>query len=435
MLTAIQLHHFKSYKEATLSLNSLTVLIGTNASGKSNAIEGLHLLSWLAQGQKLSSIQYAVQDSEQIVRGRIGHLGYQGANQFTLGCLTSKEWGELNITLALRNDDELHVHDERLIDPDEKFPLYEVAQASQGLSSDLRVAYNNFARGGRKPQIVCSDQFAVFTQLESAARFEAGHKKAQRVIPEITRYYQEQLTGMLFLDPTPAQMREYSFKNDKHLLGSGKNLSSVLYRLWESGEQARQAILDFIRSLPEQDIAELGFLEGPRGEVMVKLTETFGGERREFDATLLSDGTLRVLAIAAAMLSAAEGSLIVIEEIDNGVHPSRANHLMAQIQRIAAERSLRVLLSTHNPALLDALPDSAVPDVMFCYRDPADGSSRLVRLANVPDYPELIAQGTLGHLMTTGILERFVKYHPVGEDRKQRARDWLARVRGEACDE
>jgi predicted ATPase len=35
-------------------------LIGANAAGKSNAIAALRLLSWLAQGQKLSSIQYAV---------------------------------------------------------------------------------------------------------------------------------------------------------------------------------------------------------------------------------------------------------------------------------------------------------------------------------------------------------------------------------------
>jgi len=83
---------------------------------------------------------------------------------------------------------------------------------------------------------------------------------------------------------------------------------------------------------------------------------------------LLSDGTLRVLAIsqrdealcaiAAAMLSATEGSLVVIEEIDNGVHPNRAKHLLASIRDIAEQRKLRVLLSTHNPALMDALPDA-----------------------------------------------------------------------------
>ncbi|QXE26094.1 ATPase-like protein [Richelia sinica FACHB-800] len=88
---------------------------------------------------------------------------------------------------------------------------------------------------------------------------------------------------------------------------------------------------------------------------MVRLAETFGNTRRYCEAALLSDGTLRVLAIAAAMLSATEGSLVVIEEIDNGVHPNRAKHLLASIRDIAERRKLRVLLSTHNPALMDAL--------------------------------------------------------------------------------
>lgn len=47
MLTAFTLEDFRSYRQATLPLSALTVLIGANASGKSNAIEGLRLLSWL----------------------------------------------------------------------------------------------------------------------------------------------------------------------------------------------------------------------------------------------------------------------------------------------------------------------------------------------------------------------------------------------------
>jgi predicted ATPase len=161
---------------------------------------------------------------------------------------------------------------------------------------------------------------------------------------------------------------------------------------------------------------------------MVQLTETFGGRSRDVDA---SDGTLRVLSIAAAMLSAPEGSLVVIEEIDNGVHPSCARHLLENIRAIAERRGLRVLLSTHNPAMLDALPDAALPDVLFCYRDPHDGSSRVVRLQDVPDYPALIAQGSLGALVTTGALERFVK-QPQMLDRKARALAWLDAIRQES---
>ncbi len=47
------------------------MLIGANAAGKSNAIEALRFLSWLAQGQKLTNIQYAVNNADRIIRGRV----------------------------------------------------------------------------------------------------------------------------------------------------------------------------------------------------------------------------------------------------------------------------------------------------------------------------------------------------------------------------
>ena len=99
------------------------------------------------------------------------------------------------------------------------------------------------------------------------------------------------------------------------------------------------------------------------------------------------------------------------------------------IRSIAERRKLRVLLSTHNPAMLDALPDVAVPDVVFCYRDPASGASKLVRMHEIPDVPELLVQGPLGHLMTSGALERFVKTHKGSEARKQKAKAWLESLR------
>lgn len=310
---------------------------------------------------------------------------------------------------------------------------------SQNLSTDASVAYNNFARGGNKPHVTVSDQMAVFVQLESAVRFEAGHKKAQAVIPSVAKRLQSTLSNILFLDPIPARMRDYSFTNDKHLKGDGTNLSSVLHRLWGKDDEAtiepyltqRQAILSFIQSLPEQDISGLSFLEGPRGEVMLQVRETFGGTPKDYDASLLSDGTLRVLAIAAAMLSAPEDGLVVIEEIDNGVHPSRARHLLDSIRVIAERRKLRVLLSTHNPAMLDALPDAAVNDVVFCYRDPNTGDSKLIQMSLVPDVPELLVQGPLGALMTSGALERFVKNHKGTEFRKRQAMNWLDKLKAE----
>lgn len=430
MLIEFTLANFKSYSTGHLPLGSLTVLIGANAAGKSNALEGLRLLSWLAQGQKLSSIQYAVNSAEAVVRGRVNDLCYHGQSSFTIGCrLDIPEWNELNITLSVR-DGELHISSE-CITNSKNTVLYELDQPSQGINTDVGVAYNNFTMGQNKPKITCSDQMAIFMQLDSPGRFDVKYEKSQKIIPETVREYQRVLQNILFLDPIPAKMREYSFKSDQRLQEDGKNLSSVLYRLWQNQPENQQTILNFIQSLPEQAIDGLDFLIGPRDEVMVRLAETFGDNRRYYEAALLSDGTLRVLAIAAAMLSATEGSLVVIEEIDNGVHPNRAKHLLASIRDIAERRKLRVLLSTHNPALMDALPDVALGDVVFCFRDPEEGNkgnSRLVRLRDMEDYSSLILQGPLGQLVTTGVVDRFVKSPHTPEDRKQQALAWLSRL-------
>ena len=431
ILSEFTLENFKSYRTGRLPLGPLTVLIGANASGKSNALEGLRFLSWLAQGQKLTSIQHTVNDADRIVRGRVDDLCHRGESSFSVGCsLQGSEWNHLSMTLTLRDGD-LHISSESITNTENQVKLYELDQPSQGVGTDVGVAYNNFSRGRNKPRIICSDQMAIFVQLDSPATFNGRHAQSQQVIPATVRDYQRVLENVLFLDPVPARMREYSFTTEKRLQGDGTNLSSVLYRLWNEAEANQQAILDFIQSLPEQAITGIDFLTGPRGEVMVKLQESFGATERYCEAALLSDGTLRVLAIAAAMLSATEGSLVVIEEIDNGVHPSRAEHLLASIRAIAERRNLRVLLSTHNPALMDALPDAALGDVVFCFRDPEDGNSRLVKLGEIDDFPGLVSQGPLGQLVTTGVVDRFIKSPITPEERKQRAMDWLASLQSQ----
>jgi predicted ATPase len=433
MLTAINLNNFKSYQNESLPLAPLTLMIGANASGKTNAIEAFRFLCWLAQGQKLDVLRHQVQDSEKVVRGNIRDLGYFGQLSFGLGCVTDDaDWNHLDIELSLR-DGELHIHQESISSPDEKFPLYRIGQASQGLTNNIKVAYNNFARGRNKPQIDCTDQIAVLAQLVSPASFDKGHVKAREVIPAVSKRFSAILANTLFLDPVPSQMREASYP-DKHLRGDCANLSGVLYRLCQYPEM-KDLIIGFIRSLPEQDIKTLDFQKSLRDEVLLELVENFGGQERRWTADLLSDGTLRVLAIAAALLSAEPGSTVVIEEVDNGVHPSRAHQLLETMRKQAQQRGIRLLLSTHNPALMDALPDEALGDVVFCYRSPEDGSSKLVRLQDLPNYPGLVMQGPLGGLVSRGVVDRFVKSSRTNETPEQRAREameWLDSMRGNA---
>ena len=437
MLDAIILKDFKSHHDSLLPLAPLTVLIGANASGKSNAIEGLRILSWLARGKTLNEIAVSASMPGRVVRGQMTDIMRYQSPSFSLGCqMTLPENNDLLLTVTCRNKT-LHLSEETLRILNEKIPLYTVKRPSTGESMDVDVAYNNFKCGHRKPLVTCTDQRAIFTQLTSPATFNGCKKTAAR-IPQIAQKYIRSLSNIFFLDPVPSEMRDYTFPSDNRLQDNGANLSGILFSLLcaeETNEDVRifnrQDVLEFIQSLPEQNISEISFLEEPRGAKMVQLTETFGGVNREYDASLLSDGTLRVLAVAAAMLSAPSGSLIVLEELDNGIHPSRMRTLLEKIQTVAERRNLKVLLSAHNPAMLDALPPNAIGDTVFCYRAPDDGSSRMVRLCDVENIPELIAQGTLGYLSTTGAIDRFIKNPVSSEQRKQTALDWLAALRQE----
>ena len=216
-----------------------------------------------------------------------------------------------------------------------------------------------------------------------------------------------------------------------YLNQNGQNLSGVLYKLWENQQVDHKSdILKFIRSLPEQDFKSLKFYKDHRDRVELALVENFGGQEQEWGTELLSDGTLRVLGIAAAILSAPKGATIVIEEIDNGIHPSRAKYLLETMFYFAEKKKIKLLLSTHNPALMDALPDKALGDVVFAYRDPKEGDSRLVRLSDLDEYVGLVSQGPLGELVTQGIVDRFVKNPISNEDKKQKALSWLNEMRG-----
>jgi predicted ATPase len=424
VIANIWIEDWKSFRRAELPLAPLTLMIGANASGKSNAIEGIRCLSWLAEGRRLSEITTAVQEADQLIRGTVENLTRNAEPAFSLGCRTDDpDWTEYHIKVRV-GEEGLRVVDEAITGPASGIPLFNVHAAAGQFNHSIEVQYNNFSRGGKKPRIPATDEQSVLSQLTTPARFGAGHNKAQSIIPAVVERFRKALTATLFLDPSPRRMRQYSFIVDSQLKGDGANLSSVLYAICERRGQ-REQVLDFVRNLPEQDFREISFLRTPRNEVMLQLTESFARQSQVWDAPVLSDGTLRVLAVAAALLSAEEGSLVVIEEIDNGVHPSRAAMLLENIERVANARGLRVLLTTHNPALVDTLPPEATPDLVYCYRDPEEGDSRLVRLEDLPNYPELVARGPLGQLMTRGILERMVKHRPSDEKRRAAADEWL----------
>lgn len=435
MIVSLSIENFKSYEFADLPLSPLTFLIGANASGKSNALEAIRVLSGLAKGSRLDDMARSIHGSDNLIRGQAQDLFRHNSESFTLACKfegVPDEWNCFDLTISLLSDS-LIVAGERVSNCNSgDIPLYKIDSDANEHSDEVSVMYNNFEKGGNKPHVPCSNRQAIFYQLETPGRFDKTHEKSQKIIPEVTKFIRETLRHIVFLDPRPTKMRDYSFVKNTGMEEDGNNVSSVLYDICSSGNGRKKQLLDFIRSLPEQDIKDVRFIETERKDVMVKLVESFGGEENETPAPLLSDGTLRVLAVAATLLSAPEGSLVVIEEIDNGVHPSRAETLVQQIKAVSQERNLRVLVTTHNPALLDSLPDSALGDVLCCYRDTKGGDSKIARLGDIERYPELVARGTLGELVTNRTLDRFLKDDTTSEQRKKKSLEWLQQFKEEA---
>lgn len=425
---SFSLSNFKSYEtEATLPLSTLTLLIGANASGKSNALEGLRILGWLAAGKNTEDVEKILQGDSLLVRGQSSDLFHQPEQPLFLRfqhlwedtSVDNEPSLMVNFVLRLKlRGEKLEIEREEVFhqSPDHATKVDYYQRQADGII-DISLPRTN-------PPTLSPAFFAPLPPSQLFLPLALSRWDKGIPLPAGILFLKHALEHVFFLKCQPDLMRNYVNSSLTALREDGSNISATLYALCQD-QQLRDTLLDCIRSLPEQNIRDIRFIKTERNDVMVRLEEEFRGNTRLIDAPLLSDGTLRVLAVAATLLSVPKNSLVVMEEIDNGVHPGRAGILMTSIHAIAQKRGLSVLLTAHNPALLDALPDESLPDVVCCYRDPEDGASRLVRLGDLDRYPALIARGSLGSLMTSRVLERFVKDGRSPAERKQAAIAWL----------
>ena len=122
-------------------------------------------------------------------------------------------------------------------------------------------------------------------------------------------------------------MRNYS-QLSEYIESDGSNIAGVLAALPKKQKtEIELTISRYLKELPEGDIKKVWAEKVGRFKTDAMLycqEEWKPGEITEIDARSMSDGTLRFLAILTALLTRPEGSQIVIEEIDNGLHPSRA---------------------------------------------------------------------------------------------------------------
>ena len=90
---------------------------------------------------------------------------------------------------------------------------------------------------------------------------------------------------------------------------------------------------------------------------------------------------------------------IVIEEIDNGVHPSRAGELVKALCELGRKRHIDVLCTTHNPVLIDSLGVDMLPFISYVSRSADDGASKVEPVEDVRNITKLMSSNTVGELI------------------------------------
>ena len=428
---------FKNFARAELNLfEPLTVLLGRNGSGKTNLIEGVELLATLASGAPFNEITDVDRGGTFEVRGGLRSCIRFGADK--LGLRFNKAVIRFDgksrpvdyfIEIAPRGRNDVQLSAERLQIGNRI--LFDAINSGGEL---MEVRYDNFSRG-RNPNCQVSASRSVLSRYEEIIRNSHANNPRLRASTGTVQSVRRYLRSSHIFDPQPKAMREYArVESNPQLLHGGANLSAVLFALSEEneGDEEQQATLqritDVIRQIPEEPFAGIGFAETSLGDVMAGFVpdegkETSGGKL--VDARLLSDGTLRMLAIVTALETVPESSRIVIEEFDNGLHPSRAKLLVRTLSETATRRELNVLVTTHNPAFMDALDESQMDSVLICHGDKSGGGSQVTKLGDMDIAGTIGLRGGLGDFVARGALDEHLAPN-FAENRSRQTREWLA---------
>ena len=386
MITLLHLDNWKSFEQSTLYIDSLTVLIGTNASGKSNALDALSFLNRVATGTMLTA---ALQGDTGLpaLRGGTEWAARKPGNTFSLG-VTCKADVTTDYEYRLEccvSDNRCDLQAEHLTRIKYRVGKDNVRKSEVGRIKLIRT--DNCSDSS--PTIVArlyNERQGTPRQLSRAhtVLFQLVGQKLRQEIQDGVTVAVGALRDIFILDPISSHMRGYSSLSDK-LETDGRNIAGVIAALAEDEQNEIEGILTkYASQLPERDIRRV-YAETVgkfNTDAMLYCEEHWRDDITPptVDARGMSDGTLRFLAILTSLLTRPKNSLLVVEEVDNGLHPSRVRLLLEVLQTVGPERGVDVLVTTHNPALLDAMGSSMVPFITVAHRNPTSGVSVLTLL-------------------------------------------------------
>lgn len=387
MITRLELTNWKSFAQSTLHIDPLTFVIGVNASGKSNLIDAFSCLSKLAHGRPIGEVI----DS---IRGGKDWLIREGQAKASL-CVTVEHSSD-TITYRVefeRANDHIEITGEEL--RQNGLLLFKTNSLRP---DDTTICAHCYTADNEDPKIFSLNRTVATLSMIEIMDVAEQIKEAAYIMVHTLRY-------TFILNPIPNNMRGYS-RLWRELKDDASNIAGVLAAL-ERKEAVERQLSAYLRYLPEHEIKRVWTETVGRfgSDAMLYCEEQWmPGQSTIVDARGMSDGTLRFLAIVAALLTMRPGSLLIVEEIDNGLHPSRAKALVAMLKELSEQRQVDVLCTTHNPVLVDELGIDMLPFISYIKRDAATGGSHVELLEEKKSIAKLMAQRSVGGLMVEDCL-------------------------------
>lgn len=367
MLNALRIQGFKAIFDASLSsLGSFMLLIGRNGSGKSSAVEAIQ---WLRDATFLG-----------VAAATSGYVDFND--------LLNRRSESMRLDLRYQRSPQgrpvhyvLEVTRARI-----RYERCVVGRTSGALTAihSRALPKGQVARwvGGRGRPILVRDG------NELALRFTRTHGTGSA--PDLVDFLERAV--FLRLSPTaiamPSRMESAAWR--PLLSDDGHDLASLLMRM--SVKQLGRVVDRLHDIFPGVE----GLTVEPVGNehrFTVRERMRARGGTRSFDipSSLLSEGMRRLVAIFALLESEPKPSLLVIEEIENGLDPWTLQYVLDALR--TASNGIQILLTTHSPFLLDHV---ASDEVIHVQRQAGDTSyERVSELEQVARYERVLAPGAM----------------------------------------
>lgn len=352
-LDYITIKGFKSIASIEkLPLRPINVLIGANGSGKSNFIGVFDFLHKIRQG-RLGDYVMAAGGAEKVL-----HFGSKTTKEIELHLSFEYEVNQYKLTLAPTSDDGLYTSQESTNFKKNSSPATGFTFKDLGL-----VGLNGFPTvpRGREAGISDDNNGQVWGDPDVA--------KWLRQQIDLWRLYHLNDTG------SSSPMRKTAKVDDNRFLRpDGSNVAAFLYFLRVKHETCYGLIQQTIRRVaPFFDDFQLEPLQLKPDDI--KLEWRHKRSDLYFDASSLSDGTLRFIALATLLLQPKEyrPSVILVDEPELGLHPYAIGMLAALIRQASIDT--QVIVSTQSSLLLDHFEPE---DILVA--DLVEGSTQLTRL-------------------------------------------------------